>query len=111
MPWSLREKAFCVRLYFSSNSYKFISNAFKNEFLTNNSPSNNRKHGWVNKFTEYGSVENLNRKVENRTQSGRSASTRTVQNIDAARESVVQDPAQRSTHRTHVIMSSKIGKL
>ena len=83
MPWSLREKAFCVRLYFSSNSYKFISNAFKNEFSTKNSPSKSRIHGWVNKFREYGSVENLNRKAENRTHSGRPASARTAQNIDA----------------------------
>ena len=99
MPWTAKEKAFCVKWYFATNSYNSVRKQFQNEYKKRISPSKSRIHAWTTKFVEHGSIENLNSKVSSGvTYSGRHPSARTPQNIDAVTASVLADP-KKSTRR------------
>ncbi|XP_061777078.1 polyamine-transporting ATPase 13A3-like [Nerophis ophidion] len=51
---------------------------------------------WINKFRTHGSVNNLNRKdTDGQSHSGRPKSSRTPQNVDAVRDSVVRKSVRR----------------
>ena len=41
-PWKANERSFCIQLYFSSNSFKFVQQMLKNEFQRRDVPSNSR---------------------------------------------------------------------
>ena len=58
MYYTAKEKAFCVRLYFTSKSYSFVRSMFRNEFQTRVLPSKQIICYWVSKFNSFSSLSN-----------------------------------------------------
>ena len=92
MYYTAKEKAFCVRLYFTSNSYSFVRSMFRNEFQTRVLPSKQIICYWVSKFNSFSALSNRF------TNAGRPRSSRTADNIASVDESVKLDP-EKSTRR------------
>ena len=92
MYYTAKEKAFCVRLYFTSNSYSFVRSMFRNEFQTRVLPSKQIICYWVSKFNSFLALSNWF------TNAGRPRSSRTADNIASVDESVKLDP-EKSTRR------------
>ena len=65
---------------------------FSETVLCHHAPSKSRIFDWVQKFREYGTVQNLNSKGLRDTYSGQRVSARTERNIDAVRDSVGWSP-------------------
>ena len=65
---------------------------FRRKFRCHHAPSKSRIFDWVQKFREYGTVQNLNSKGLRDTYSGRRVGAKTERNIDAVRDSVGQSP-------------------
>jgi len=61
---------------------------FRRKFQCRHAPSKSRIFDWMQKFREYGTVQNLNSKDLRDTYSGRTVSARTQRNIVAIRDSV-----------------------
>jgi len=53
-------KAFCVEAYFAKISYKVVQASFQRKFQCCHAPSKSRIFDWIQKFREYGTVQNLN---------------------------------------------------
>ena len=92
MSWSTKEKAFCVEAYFANKSYTVVQANFWRQFQCHHAPSKSRIFDWVQKFREYGTVQNLNSKGLRDTYSGQRVSARTERNIDAIQDSVGWSP-------------------
>jgi len=60
MSWSTKMKAFCVEAYYANNSYKVVQASYRRKFQCRHAPSKSRTFDWIQKFREYGSVQNLN---------------------------------------------------
>ena len=92
MSWSTKEKAFCVEAYFTNKSYTVVQANFWRQFWCHHAQSKSRIFDWVQKFREYGTVQNLNSEDLRDTYSGRRVSARTERNIDAVQDSVGWSP-------------------
>ena len=88
MSWSTKEKTFCVEAYFANKSYTVVKANFRRKFQCRHASPKSRIFDWVQKFREYGTVQNLNSKGLRDIYSGRRVSARTERNIDAVRDSV-----------------------
>ena len=107
MSWSTKEKAFCVEAYFAKNSYKVVQASFRRKFQCCHAPSKSRIFDWIQKFREYGTVQNLNSKGLRDTYSGRTVSARTQRNIDAVRDSVSRSPKKSLRRRSQLLGMSR----
>jgi len=63
MFWSTKVKAFCPEAYFANNSYKVVQASFQRKFQCRHAPPKSRIFDWIQKFREYGTVQNLIHKV------------------------------------------------
>ncbi|KAG1680488.1 Methylcrotonoyl-CoA carboxylase subunit alpha, mitochondrial [Nymphon striatum] len=110
MPWTTKQKTFIVEAYFRLNSIHAAQLQFKERFGCREFPAHTMIYRWVQKFRTHGTVNNLNRKDTNRqSHSGRPKSSRTPQNDDAVRDSVVRSPrksVRRSINMTLDILKS-----
>ena len=68
-----------MEAYFASDSYKVVQ-SFRRKFQCRHAPSKNKIFDWIQKFREYGTMQNLNSKGVRDIYSGRPA--RTQRNID-----------------------------
>ena len=107
MSWSTKEMAFCVEAYFACNSYKVVQQSFQRKFQCRHAPSKSRIFGWMQKFREYETVQNLNSKSVRDTYSGRPASARTQRNIDAVQDSVDRSPKKSLRRRSQLLGISR----
>ena len=62
MSWSTKERAFCMKICFANNSYKLVQASFQSKFQCHHAPSKTRNFDWIQKFKEYGTMQNLNSK-------------------------------------------------
>jgi len=92
MSWSTKEKTFCVEAYFANNSYKIVQASFWRKFQCRHAPTKSRIFGWIQKFKEYGTVQNLNSKGLRDAYSGRTVTARPQRNIYAVQDSVGRSP-------------------
>ena len=89
MSWSTKVKAFCVEAYFANNSYKVEQASFPRKCQCRHAPSKSRIFDWIQKFREYGTVQNLiSNGLTRDTYSGRTVSARAQRNINAVQDSV-----------------------
>ena len=107
MSWSTKEKTFCVEAYFTNKSYVIVQADFRRKFWCHHAPSKSRIFDWVQKFREYGTVQNLNSKGLRDTYSGRRVSARTERNIDAVRDSVGRSPKKSLQRRSQELGISR----
>jgi len=75
-----QREAFWVEGYFANNSYKVVQTSFRRKFQCRHAPSTSRIFDWIQKFRDYGTVQNLNSKDLRDTYSGRMVSARTQRN-------------------------------
>ena len=69
-----------MEAYFAKNSYKVVQASFRRKFQCRHAPLKSRIFDWIQKFREYGTVQNLNSKGLRDTYSGRTVSARTQRN-------------------------------
>ena len=85
-----RRKIFCIT-YLNIKSFKTVQAKFSRKFNFNNYPQKSKIYRWVHKFQATGSLNNPNKKAENRRPS-RKLTTRCHDNVDAVRDSVKRSP-------------------
>jgi len=80
MSWSNKEKTFCVEACFAKSSYKAVQASFWRKFHCHHAPSKSKFFDGIQKFREYGIVQNLNSKGLRNIYSVRAVSARTQRN-------------------------------
>ena len=96
--WTVKQRTWCVKAYIKCNKIGQIRADFLQEFQTTKAPDHKRIYAWVKKFDEHGTVENLNKKSDNRaTHSGRKR-IRDAEMIERVRQDVENSP-KRSTRK------------
>ena len=107
MPWSTKEKAFCVEAYFPNKSYTFVQANFRREFRRRNAPSKSRIFDWIKKFRGHGTVQNFYYKGITDTHFSWRVSARTERNINEVRKSVVRSPKKSFRRRSQELGISR----
>ena len=107
MPWSRNQKAFCVKVYLSSKSYKCVRKEFQRTFKQFKSPSKSLIYCWVQKFENDGTVHNLNSKASGGSYSGRPVTARTPQKIGAVQDSAKDNPKKSIRKRGQELSISR----
>ena len=70
--WTVKERTWCVQQRLKGEKIKVIQDNFLHSFGKEKAPGRARIHAWMNKFSDHGTVENLNKASKNRiTHSGR----------------------------------------
>ena len=100
MAWSIQEKTFCVETYFETKSFCAVQRRFRLEFQCRHYPGKRLIHRWAQKFREHWTSLNLNAKGKRDTYSGRPQSARSLENIDAIRDSVGRSPRKSLRRRS-----------
>ncbi len=101
MPWTVREKTFSVEAYLETKSVTTAQARFRKEYKSRHYPCKSIILKWTQKFRKKGTVLNLNSKsVDRDTHSGRPASARTPEKIDAVRDSVARSPKKSLRRRS-----------
>ena len=107
MPWSRNQKAFRVKVYLSSKSYKCVRKEFQRTFKQFKSPSKSLIYYWVQKFENDGTVHNLNSKASGGSYSGRPVTARTPQKIGAVQDSAKDNPKKSIRKRGQELSISR----
>ena len=94
------EKAFCVEAYFETKSIVAVQAQFRRRYQCRQCPRHKRIYEWIKKFRTHGTILNLNAKGNRETHSGRPKTSRTQENIAAARDSVVRSPSKSLRRRS-----------
>ena len=96
-----------MEVYFANNSYKVVRASFWRKLQCVHAPSKSRIFAWIQKFTEYGTVQNFTLKDLRDTYPGRTVSARTQRNIDAVRDSVGRRPKKLLRRRSKLLGISR----
>ena len=91
MARSLEKKTFCVTLYLEKKSLKTVQARYRRRFDFNNFPHKFQITRWVKKFKDTATLINSTKKGQKLT-SGRKLTARSLENVDAVRDSVGQSP-------------------
>ena len=100
MAWTYEEKAFCVEAYFETKSIVAVQAQFRRRYQCRQCPRHKCIYEWIKKFRTHGTILNLNAKGNSETHSGRPKTSRTPENIAAARDSVVRSPSKSLRRRS-----------
>ena len=94
MAWTYEEKAFCVEAYFETKSIVAVQAQFRRRYQCRLCPRHKCIYEWFKNFRTHWAILNLNAKGNRETHSGRPKTSRTPENIAAARDSVVRSPSK-----------------
>ena len=103
MPWTVKQKVFCVSAYLRTKSFKLVRISFTKEFNCKSSPPKSRVQSWTKKFLEHGTLLNLNSKkagVDKNTHSGRPLTVRDQRTIEKVNDSVRENPKKSIRRRS-----------
>ena len=64
--WHVKQRSWCVKRYLETKSFVKIQGEFLHVFYTDRAPDKKRIQAWVAKFNEFGTVQNRNRKSDER---------------------------------------------
>ena len=103
MALLIEEKTFCVTLYLETKSLKTVQARYRRRFDFNNFPHKFQITRWVKKFKDTGTLIKSTKKGQKST-SDRKLRARSLENVDAVRDSVGRNP--KKSLRRH---SKKLG--
>ena len=103
MAWLIEEKTFRVTLYLETKSLKTVQVRYRRRFDFNNFPHKFQITRWVKKFKDTGTLIKSTKKGQKWT-SDRKLRARSLENVDAVRDSVERNP--KKSLRRH---SKKLG--
>lgn len=95
MTLTIEQKTKIVEFYLETKSWVGVKRAYQRHFNVKTSPDPKTLREVVMKFRTEGTVHNLNKK-----RSGRPKTVRTVENVDAVRQSVTQSPNKSLRRRS-----------
>ena len=107
MVWSIERKAFCLTLCLETKSLKTVQARYRRRFNFNNFPHKFQITRWVKKFKDTGTLIKSTKKGQKST-SDRKLRARSLENVDAVRDSVGRNPKKSLRRRSKKLGLSRL---
>ena len=105
--WHIKQRSWCVSRFIETKSYKKIRAEFLHEFETDRAPCKSIIQAWMKKFSEFGTVKNLNSKSGDRESHSGRKRKRDEALIDRVRDDVEDSPKRSSRKRCQALGISR----